>query len=124
MVGKEGPERGDHVLRYVVEGPAQYGLDLDAVDGVWRTLAEAYEEGRRLLHVHFRVNAGGDGPAQNFCAVFEWLKAGDARHVSDGAWNDGYAPATPGAHRDGKGNGLCGDDPRWGNLCLSLAESS
>lgn len=118
MVGKEGSKRADHVLRYVVEGPAQYGLDLDAVDGVWRTLAEAYEEGRRLLHIHFRVNTRGDGPAQDFCAVFERLEAGDARHVSGAARNGGYAPATSEAHRDGEGNGLCGDDPQVGEPVL------
>ncbi len=95
MVGKERSKRGDYGGRYVVEGPAQYGLDLVAVDGIWRTFAEAYEEGRGLLHVHLRVNARGNEPAHDFCTVpFELLKAGDAPEILEHL-SIGHAPGAP-----------------------------
>lgn len=60
----------------VVIDLSQYGFDPVAVDGIWRTFAECYEEGRRVLHIHFRVGFTGREIPYDYCAVFNGLPEG------------------------------------------------
>lgn len=69
-------ERRDHLADYPFVEFAQYTFDRRPVDDVWRTFAERYEEGRGLLHVHFRVNSGGREVPHNFCAAFNHAPGG------------------------------------------------
>jgi hypothetical protein len=69
-LGNERTKGRNHLAGDPLIDFAQYVFDPRPVDDMWRTFAERYEESRGLLHVHFRVVAGGREVPQNFCAAF------------------------------------------------------
>jgi hypothetical protein len=67
---KKRQERSDDLLIDVVERPLQDDLDGPSFDGELRPLLESYAEGRRALHVHFRVSVAGGVVPRDYCILF------------------------------------------------------
>lgn len=111
--GKKRTKGHNNVTGYVVQSLPQYSFGPVAVDGIWRSFAESYEEGRRLVHVHFRVYAGGSDKAGDFCATFERLQTVLAVQEVVGTFGGGNA-----GNKEGKGAG--GYNPQVGESVLVL----